>query len=288
MTSKKTTLSIRIVALATILFAPLLSAHRLQQRAARQDASPGYTTRDDSAMVARYYTERNPVVDNLLPEGSGGTLFRPHLKDGVAGVAIAATATIMLAINNLDGDEGTELHERAHLLHAYHPAEVNRLVARLPRPARGQYAASNSAEHFAEMASTAWRLVYPPEEVCFEQTPSQRLHSAEVDVPGTAGFVIHYLRAPGSGEREGNQQLLAAALELAAPLGAEWDAIWAAVERRRLPGGTLAPWQASRNIAGILGMWRADEWHSGAWWGKITSVALVPSAALANVFGPAR
>lgn len=45
-----------------------------------------------------------------------------------------------------------------------------------PRP--GEYAATNRNEHFAEMAAAAWQVVAPPELMCVEGRPVERLRDA--------------------------------------------------------------------------------------------------------------
>jgi hypothetical protein len=49
----------------------------------------------------------------------------------------------------------------------------------------GEYAATNANEHLAEMASSAWGIVAPPKLFCPVETPVERLHDAEMRVPGT-------------------------------------------------------------------------------------------------------
>jgi hypothetical protein len=121
--------------------------------------------------------------------------------------------------------ESIELHERAHLGEAYLPELVGRLMALMPPPAAGGIAAASSGQHFAEMAGEAWSLVTPPGDFCVDGSLAERLRATEARVPGTAGFVVWYLRHPALRALDGNAELAAAA-DLSsirvAPSGARW------------------------------------------------------------------
>lgn len=282
-TRRSASTALRVVAIGIIVFGPILAAKWEMRRAASAYAVPAVEPGEAHARaVADYLATRNPAVDSLLPEGEGGTRLVPSL-DSVAGRAISATATILLASGNLYDAGSIELHERAHLMHAYLPAEVAQLLARLPRPAAGSYAATNSQEHFAEMAAAAWSIVSPPGDVCLIGTPVEQLRASEQRVPGTAGFVLWYLRSLVRQHSDTTRDLLAESMELAAPLSAEWDTIWAALEKRRLAGGTFEPWKAP-DLARHLELWRAGEWNSNGWLGKVMAILLAPSTAVARVF----
>jgi hypothetical protein len=191
--------------------------------------------------VAAYRARRHPAVDRLLPDAAGGTRFYEQL-DGKAGMAFPGARAIGIAVDvGLLGAEGTELHERAHLLHAEHPRLVKSLLRRLPPPDPDTYAAKNDGEHFASMADAAWRVVVEPEGMCLAESPIEILIRLERSVPGTAGFVAWYLRSGAFDDSTvaARDAVLAEAERLTAPHRPQWDALWQRLEDRRQPGGIL-------------------------------------------------
>jgi hypothetical protein len=283
---------VRIVAAAVLVVAPLfaaLSATRgWDQRGLAlvrlaDSAARGRDTGGAPAHIARYVALRVPAIDRLLPAGEGGTKYFEHL-DGNAGIAFPATATIGIDAGNgaLDAGEATEIHERAHLLHANLPREVDALLAHLPSARPTEYAAKNSGEHFGEMAARAWEIASPPRNVCVVGSPVERLRDTERAVPGSAGFVAWYLRNPVLRDVDGREQLLAEAARMTAQQRAEWETIWTALERRRLADGTFEPWRAM-TVSEWLESTRLSEWRSGGWLGRLDGVAMLPSVAVAKL-----
>jgi len=233
--------------------------------------------------ATRYAARRNPLVDQFLPEGAGGTRFVERLG-GDAGRAHAATATILLAATEgaLASGEAVEIHERAHLLHWLAFQAVTPLLRRMAPPSAEQYAAKSPGEHFAEMAASAWEFVTPLFEVCFVDPPADRLRDMERVVPGTAGFVAWYLRQPALAELRDRAPLLAVADELAAPLRAEWEPVWRALAERRQADGTFVPWPAP-TIRGRLEADYHDARGSDSWLLRLYAMALRPSLAVVKL-----
>lgn len=282
--------AVRLAALAVILFAPIAQASWVLR--APGPVAAGYVEIDPDAAsgpsaesVKAYLAVRDPVVDRLLPNAAGGTRFFEDL-DGNAGMAFAAVPAVGIGadIDSSGWPEATELHERAHLLFTFLPEEVSRLMARLPAPESGEYAATNANEHLAEMASAAWEIVALPKLSCPVATPVERLHDAETRVPGTAGFVSWYLRHVPRPSIEGYAELSRAAAALAAPYRAESEALWMAVEGRRLPGGEFRPWEY-RSVRDYLEGQRAVARASGDWIGRIASYLLTPSVLILSLMG---
>lgn len=60
-------------------------------------------------------------------------------------------------------------------------------------------------------------------------------------MPGTAGFVLYYLRRLPA-DLDGRAELAAAASQLGAPAAAEWAALWKALDARRRPDDTFVTW----------------------------------------------
>jgi len=240
----------------------------------------------DADLTSRYLASRNPVVDDLLPGGAGGTQVVDDLG-GEAGVAYPGVAAIRLAATESPAlwPEAVELHERAHLVEAFLPAEVGALMARLAAPDPQEYAATGPSEHFAEMAARAWSVAVPPEGICLDRTPEEALRTAEQRVPGTAGFVAWYLRHPALGRATPHHPpLLALATKLSEPSRAEWEAVWRAMDARRLPGGGFEPWRHT-SIRASLESRRLAARHSGAWMDRIVDVGLIPSVTLLAIAG---
>jgi hypothetical protein len=281
---------LRLTAAAVILFGPIATASWAMYAPAQVGA--GYVEVDPSSAggpsaegVREYLAARDPVVDRLLPNGAGGTRFFEDL-DGNAGMVFDALPAVGIAadVDNSGWPEATELHERAHLLYTFLPDEVSRLMARLPVPMPGEYAATNANEHLAEMASSAWEIVALPKMFCPVETPVERLHDAEMRVPGTAGFVIWYLRHVPREGVEGYDELSHTAAALAAAYRSESEALWMAVEDRRLPGGELRHW-SYRSVRDYLAGQRAVARASGDWLGRIASYSLTPSLIVLSLVG---
>jgi hypothetical protein len=269
----------RLVAVAVILFGPIAMAHWELSRPARGVGDPA------PEEEARYRSRRSPVIDELLPNGQGGIRIVETL-DGQAGVTFTGSATIALAASVVsDPWPGTvELHERAHLVDAFMPDVVARVMAVLPAPAPGEYAATNPGEHFAEMAAGAWELVVAPDGICVEGTPLELLRSAEARVPGTAGFVSWYLQNPTLASTEVAGELRPLADQLIAPHRAEWEALWRALNHRRLPDGAFTAWRA-KTVREHLNDQRASARGSDNWIDRLASFALAPSLGVLMVLG---
>jgi hypothetical protein len=245
--------------------------------------SPG--GRHASAETERYFAERNAVIDRLLPEGAGGTRFFEHLG-GASGRAATDAAAIALsvAVCSEPWPESVELHERAHLLEAFLPGETANLMTRLATPVAGEYAATNRAEHFAEMAARAWQVLVPPVGMCVDGTPGQQLRDIETRVPGTAGFVAWYMQQSPLGGGEGRGELMADAAELSAPQRAEWNALWKALDGRRRTNGTFTPWRHD-NIRHYLEARQVQLRSTGGWIDCVAAALLVPSLTLLRLSG---
>jgi hypothetical protein len=177
------------------------------------------------------------------------------------------------------GGESTELHERAHLLHAAARPQVNALLARLGEPREGSYASTDPGEHFAEMASEAWDIMMPADSTCWALDTAARLQQAESDVPGTAGFVAYYLRsglpAPG------RDTLLAVADSLIAGDRTQWEQLWREVEFRRHADASLRPFERL-SIAASIRDDIARLRESGKPWYRFYALLLQPSLLLAS------
>jgi hypothetical protein len=272
-------LTLRIVALGVILVGPIAAAAWELHSAERIGGEPA--PRDEE----RYLARRNPVVDQQLPQGQGGIRFVEDL-DGSAGMAFSRAAAIALAasVTSDPWPESIELHERAHLLHAFLPGAVAPLLARMPPPAATEYAATNRREHFAEMAATAWQLVVPPEGMCVEGTTEETLRAAEARVPGTAGFVVWYLRRVSPADAARADTLRTMAAQAIAPHRAEWEGLWQAMDARRRSDGTFDPWRV-QTVRQYLEGQRAAARASGLWMDHVGSVALAPSLLVLSIAG---
>lgn len=246
------TLVLRLTAVGIVLFGPILlaawSVHLADplpgsyERVVFDQPYPAERT-PTAAAVQDYLAVRNPLIDRLLPEGVGGTHFVEDLG-GPAGLTFLHTATIAVAAGGLGSEwpGATELHERAHLVFAFVPDLTARLLARLPPPHPDEYAATAATEHLAEMASKAWEIVSPPGPFCTMLSPVESLIEHERRVPGTAGFVMRYLDFVDPLYVPLADQIEALARDLSAGYRSESDALWEAVEARRLPDGTFRPW----------------------------------------------
>jgi hypothetical protein len=280
--------TLRCIAIVAILFGPIASA-------AWAIGEPGsvlwsYVEVDSGTAngpaadsVREYLAGRDPVLDRLLPSGAGGTRFFKDL-DGNAGMAFPLTSAVGLAAGVDSGGwpEAIELHERAHLLYASLPEEASRLIARVPPPVPDEYAGKNASEHLAEMAATAWQVVTPSDRACMDGTPSERLLDAERRVPGTAAFVSWYVRVLRQEDVDGHEEIARTAPALAAPYRHESDAIWKAVEDRRLPGGHFRPWE-NPTVRGHLEGRRAQARVSSHWLDRIEGYLLMPSLLILSI-----
>lgn len=265
---------LRWIAVLIILIGPI-GAAALEMR----DGVPAGALPASDERVARYLGTRSAQIDHLLPDGAGGTRFYESLDDAL-GKAFTHAAAIGIAVSagNLMPLESVELHERAHLIDAFLPAEVAALMVRVPAPAEGELAAKDPGQHFAEMAAHAWLIVAPPpNDVCVDGTPADQLERAEARVPGTAGFVLRYLKVVPPPDDA--QRLRELADRLSAPQRNEWNAIWRGVDARRRIDGTFEPWTA-RSIREQLAARRAELWISGNWIDRTAALAILPSLAI--------
>jgi hypothetical protein len=274
--------SLRLTSVAVIVFGPIVAAGWAIQTADRvllsyHSVQPHAAQGPMGANVRRYLEKRNPAVDRLLPDGAGGTWFFEDLE-GNAGMAFVNVPAVGLAtsIASEGWPEATELHERAHLMYAYLPEQVSRLMARLPRPREGDYAATNQSEHLAEMAAAAWEIVAPPESFCLEGTPLERLRAGDARIPGTAAFVAWYLRGLSPLEVEDHDALSEAAAALVAPYRTEWEVLWRAIDKRRLAGGGLRPWPR-RTVREYVQAWRTGSLASQNRVERIGGYLMTPS-----------
>ncbi len=271
---------LRLTALIMILFGPIAAGYwHIHFAGVGGGQGDG---RDVGAQT--YLAHRSPVVDRLLPAGAGGTHFVGSLGKW-AGMAFPDSAAIALVADDATSPwpESVELHERAHLVDAALPREVAELMSRLPAPNPDEYAATSRDEHFAEMAARAWEIVQPPDDVCLDATPANRLRDAEQRVPGMSRFVEWYLQhLPADSERRDDLAVLAA--KLRAPLAPQWDALWQAVDARREPGGGFTAW-GPRTIRQSLEARRADAMASGRWIDRVSGALLVPSLLVLSAVG---
>ena len=159
-------LPVKITALAVmtafLAAQPLLDASR---RLAAGGAASG------TAMCLR---DHDPIVDRLLPEGPGGTVFFSELGE-FAGVAFQETGTIgvALAVEASDSLSAVELHERAHLLEFASPQIVARLMREQPAPKREEYAATSPVEPLLMAEPSVYgRWSRPPRASARSSTPS--------------------------------------------------------------------------------------------------------------------
>lgn len=245
-------------------------------------------TSEAGRALAVYLEDRNTLVDRLLPEGAGGTLWKSDLGPEMGGVAFAASATIAISLRHRLDLEAVEVHERAHLLHAAHPDAVDQLMATLPAPHPEEYAARNTGEHFAEAASGAWHLVtLPTEGVCLADTPAGLLRHAEQRVPGTAGFLSWFLDQPELAAYPDRPELRKAADELLAPYRSDWDRVQTAIAARRRDDGTFAPWPALGLADRLKRSYRRDR-DGGNWLVSVAARLTLPAIGIATVIDRVR
>ena len=235
---------------------------------------------DPVRTALRYRMQRTSVIDLLLPDGAGGTHYFAQL-DTNAGVAFPRSATIaLLPPTEITLGESVELHERAHLLWASRPDVVARIITSVGKPANDEYAARNAGEHFAEMAGQAWTVIIPPRDVCPIGSQVEWLHDAEERVPGTAGFVVWYLRHPAMRGVPVRDSLLAVAEQMTQSRRAEWEALYAALEERRNDDGAFTPWPPQALAAYLQEVHRQD---SGAA-AYVMRALFIPSVLVARVY----
>jgi hypothetical protein len=202
----------------------------------------------------------------------------------MAGVAFLPLSAVGLAPTAGQGrcPKAVELHERAHLVQAFLPGLVSRLMARLPAPHADEYAATNRGEHFAEMAASAWQVATAPDLMTIGVPPVDRLDDAGARVPGTAAFVAWYLRHLRREDVDGYDDLARAAAARGARYRAEADALWTALEARQLPGGGFPPWGCT-SVRECLHMWRTASLASDRWIDRAAGHLLTPSLLVVSV-----
>ncbi len=232
-------------------------------------------------MVARYYATRSDIIDGLLPAGAGGLHFVDSLPDAT-GEAFPRTSTIVLVTNtDVEALTSTEVHERAHLLYAREAPAAQRIIRRLPSPIANSYAATNPREHFAEMARSAWDLLRPAP-LDLAEGVTHAMASAEELVPGTAGFVMLFVRHPAFATRRDAAWWTDAATPYVAPSRDDWERLWHMLESRKQPDGTLAPWPMP-SMREWVDQHRATGIAEGGVMGFLHAVSFWPSAMLLRV-----
>ncbi len=203
-----------------------------------------------AADLRQYQQIRRPLVDQLLPDGYHGTLIL-HDLGGPAGVAWTQTSTIGLLAGSLAREldqggalagEAVEIHERAHLIKAYHSGAVGQLMRVMPLPDFDEYAATNEGEHFAEMAAEAYRIVLLRDGVSICVDHDAHLRALEQRIPGTAGFVLYFLRSIDTAAQPQRDVLIATATELVGGMAGVWEPIYAALDAQRGPDGSMTHW----------------------------------------------
>lgn len=291
--SRRASRRLRIGSLAVIVIAPILGAvaedpaAALATHASGPSVLPSDTT-DAGEVLAEYLMVRNGLVDRLLPEGVGGTIWKADLGPSTSGLAFAASGTIALSLDNHGSLEAVEIHERAHLLHAAHPDVVGPLMARLPAPHPDEYAARNDGEHFADAASGAWHLLtLHTLGVCLADTPAGMLRLAEDRVPGTAGFLIWFLDQPELAEHPDRAELWETAEQLIAPYRSEWGPVQDAIAARRREDGTFTPWPAFRLAERLKDSYRRDR-DRGNWLVSVAARLTLPAIGIVSVIDRVR
>jgi hypothetical protein len=281
----------------TPLVAGVWDVHVGQRVALRfREVPPPDRARDEAERTlaeraADYWRQRPAVIDLLLPEGRGGTRFYASL-DGMAGMAFPGTTVVGLSASSYLGEwvGSVELHERGHLVHAFLPRDVERLLARLPGPPPTELAAEDAGQHFAEMPATAWSFVaayfVSPDGLCIEPPDVGMLQNAERRVPGTAGFVARFLDVlrPVPGLPDAAAAVHDAARAMSAPYAAELEALWSQLDARRRADGTFEPWDV-RSVRQHLALHRTRLWHSDRVSDRATSIVYLPGLAVAALAG---
>lgn len=272
---------IRVVSLAVILFSPFVAE-------GIDEIDWWWKTRRAPLVateLAAYRQQRPHQIDQLLPDGARGTGYVPELKD-VAGVAFPRRSSMLVAMQGRSVAElaAVEIHERAHLLHEHLKPTVSRIIASVGAPASDTYAATNDAEHFAEMATTAWGLIRPPDGFCWVTSPQERLEDAEQRVPGTAGFVAYFLSRTDVSSDAESAELLRVAKVMTASSPAPWASLWEQLEARRAVNGVLPAWpRESRRQAFERAM--ASGRETGGAFGTFEVVRHWPSLVLLRLLG---
>jgi len=245
--------------------------------------------------VAQYQRERPSELDRLLPEGRGGTRYFLSLDDK-AGLAFLGPAIVGLSAEFLLAATpgAVEVHERGHLVDYTYPAEVSRLLARVPPPAVGTIAAENAGQHFAEMPAEAWELVrslvtMPPPDVLYCAIPPdpEWLERVEQRVPGTAGFVVRFFDTlpPLPEFVTEAAELRDLAARLSGPYAQEMDALWARIESHRRSDGTFRPLPAASSLHRHLHAQHARLWRSPDMRDKVVSLTVLPGLAVTTLLG---
>ena len=251
------------------------------------DASRRLAAAGDPGGTAMCLRDHDPLVDRLLPEGPGGTVFFSELGE-FAGVAFQETGTIgvALAVAASDSLSAVELHERAHLLEFASPQIVARLMREQPAPKREEYAATSPVEHFAEMAAKAWNVVEVllPREYCALDSPLDRLQRLERDVPGTAGFVAWYLAEPQLAALDGADALRVEAERLIGDRRDDWAALHAALRTRQETDGTFKVWPRY-SVREYLERRRAHVHLAGGFNGRLEAAQITASLSLLTLAG---
>jgi hypothetical protein len=245
--------------------------------------------RDDARAYAAH---RRALIDSLLPDGHAGTVVtHADAIGGMAGVAWMDLSAIGLAAGHLSErilsgggmlGELVEMHERGHLLHSNHPELVQRLMERLPPPVAGSYAATSGTEHFAELISEAYRFAVMNEEFFSPaKLPDEQLMDAERETPGTAGFVVYILERYQGEDAEQQRRLLGTARMLRGD-PRPWEPIYAALDARRTPDGTMRPWPKpswAATMRDVHGHLMVD----GGIWSRVVAFLVWPSTLLARL-----
>jgi len=286
--SRRASRRLRIGSCVVIVLAPILGAVADDPRIALAYHAGGATitptdTTEPGRALADYLEQRNGLVDRLLPEGSGGTLWKADLGPETGGLAFAGSATIAISLSHRLSLEAVEIHERAHLLHAAHADAVDRLMARLSAPHPEEYAARNDGEHFADAAAGAWHLLtLPTEGICLVDTPEGLLRLAEQRVPGTAGFLSWYLDRPEMDAHPHRAELWETAQRLLAPYRSEWQPVQAAIVARRRDDGTFTPWP-THGLADRLKATYRRERDGDNWFLSVAARLSLPAIGVATV-----
>lgn len=273
-------LSLRVKLIALTLMSGLLVMQPLV------DARRRLAAAEAPAGILWSVEGQNPLVDRLLPEGVGGTVFYRELG-GYAGMAFHGSSTVGVALDVGTQDiAGVEMHERAHLLEFARPDIVARLMRGQRAPAPGQYAATSPVEHFAETAAKAWEVavLLMPGDFCRMESMASILRTVEQDVPGTAGFVLWYLRNPVLAATEDADALRKEAERLVADRRADWEPLYAALRERQLPDGAFPPWPRY-SVREYLERRRAHVRLAGGFTARVEAAQITASLSLLNLAG---
>jgi hypothetical protein len=247
---------LNLASLAVIIFLPALDAltwasdptdvARKHGTVVALDTTPAVGERTD------YLAVRDARLDRLLPSAGGGRFFVTGLeKDG-----LAIQRENIILIKAPSAVELIEAHELAHLVQYNLPTEFAAIMRVTSPPAPDEYAAKSDIEHFAEMAAEAWTVVAGVRDACLMDGPADLLRDAEQRVPGTAGFVAYYLATGAFADDSAAMSVTSLAAEMIAPAARPaWQALWAALEARRQPDGTLLAWPRPDALARHRAQW---------------------------------